>query len=421
MTEFQDPIQRLIDADPVRTSPRDYPNVDRVLRRALVVKSRPRVGAAFRAQVASAVLGASLLTGAGITALQSAAPTLPVLALSSSPSTTNASDSKVAGSMLRPMVLSDLRFDGSALSDLPSQAPVWKVTPPEGLKEFQQIADALGLEGPVSEYSYENTPGAASPDTTYSITDPNRGTLTYSASAGSGVGSWWFSADNPVAVSSATSSNSLAAKANATSLYTARAIAFVASLRLGYHYSNPDVYLYDSPDVEVAGASASFTMLLEGLTTNIGLYVSFDAAGHVTSASGSLGHFERVGNYPLTGVTDGVARLQDQNNSDLQVMQDASQPTDSGASTDASDGVVTEVVPAIEPTVVHVGLTSVQVQLQLASVGGDTYLVPYYIYGGTANSQDSTNASWDGTWSAIAVSSEYITLDMPKVMPMAAR
>jgi hypothetical protein len=59
--------------------------------------------------------------------------------------------------------------------------------------------------------------------------------------------------------------------------------------------------------------------------------------------------------------------------------------------------------------------------LQLASVGGDTYLVPYYVYGGSASSDGENAGSWDGTWTVIAVSSEYVTIDEPQVMPMAAR
>ena len=417
MTQSHDPIQRLVDADPVRTSAREYPDVDIAVRRVLRAKSRPRVGTAFRAQVASAVLGASLLTGAGITALQSAAPSLPVLALSSSSPTTNASDSKMAGSMLRPMVLSDFRFDGSSLSELSSVAPVWKVTPLEGIGAFQQIANALGVEGPVSVSTYKNIPGALSPDTTYSITDPNRGTLTYSISTGSGIGSWWFSADSGLAISSSAGSSSLATQPDSTRLYATRAKDFVASLHLEYEYSNPDVYLYDSPDMEAGGASASFTMLLEGLITNIGLYVSFDSSGNVTSASGSLGHFERVGNYPLTTVADGVTRLQGQNDSDLQSSQSSDPASDSNVSSGVSGGAA----PMAQPTVIHVGLTTVQIQLQMASVGGDTYLVPFYVYGGTATSDSVSESSWDGTWSIIAVSSEYVTLDEPTVVPLAAR
>ena len=74
-----------------------------------------------------------------------------------------------------------------------------------------------------------------------------------------------------------------------------------------------------------------------------------------------------------------------------------------------------------QPTVIHVGLTTVQIQLQMASVGGDTYLVPFYVYGGTATSDSVSESSWDGTWSIIAVSSEYVTLDEPTVVPLAAR
>ena len=431
MTQSHDPIQRLVDADPARTFSGNYPDAGQAVRRALSSNTRPRIGTAFRAQVASAVLGASLLTGVGITALQSSAPSLPVLALSSSPSPSSASDSKMAGSMLRPMVLSDFRFDGSALAELPSSAPVWKITPPTGLTEFQQIAAALGLEGSVTTTFYENTPEAETADATYTITDPNRGTLTYSVWSGSGLGSWWFSLDSGMNGSATSSVSESAVSAHAENQYAEWATAFVASLGLDYEYSKPDVYLYDSPDLESSGASASFTMLLDGLATSIGLYVSFDNAGHITSASGALGHFERVGNYPLTGVADGVSRLQDQNSGNTQTANDTAEATDSGASSGAGDGAAVDgaavdgaavdfVAPS-KPTVVNVALTSVTVQLQLASVGGDTYLVPYYVYGGSASSDGENAGSWDGTWTVIAVSSEYVTIDEPQVMPMAAR
>lgn len=421
MTESHDSIQRLINADPVRTAPRDYPDADRVVHRALAAKSRSSIGVAFRAQVASAVLGASLLTGVGITALQSSAPSLPVLALSSPSSTTNASDSKMAGSMLRPMMLSDFRFDGSALTELPSSAPVWRVTGSQGLDEFKKIATALGLEGPVAVSTYEVTAGSDSPDTTYSITDPQRGTLSYSAWSGGSLGSWWFSADATSAQTSISNSQSVAGDAELKDQFTQRANDFATSLQLGYEFGKPDVYLYDNGDGAISGASVSFTMLLDGLETNIGLYVSFDGEGQVTSASGSLGQFERVGNYPLTGVADGVVRLQDQNSLNVTASRDATAPTNSVSSTEVTDGAVVDPVPSVEPAVVHVELTSVQVQLQMASVGGATYLVPYYVYGGTVNPGDSAGGSWDGTWSVIAVSSKYITIDQPRVMPMAAR
>ena len=421
MTESRDSIQRLINADPVRTAPRDYPDVNHVVRRALAAKSRSSIGVAFRARVASAVLGASLLTGVGITALQSSAPSLPVLALSSPSSTANASDSKMAGSMLRPMMLSDFRFDGSALTELPSSAPVWRVTGSQGLDEFKKIATALGLEGPVAVSTYEVTAGSDSPDTTYSITDSKRGTLSYSAWSGSSLGSWWFSADTTSAQTSISNGQSVAGDAALKDQFAKRANDFVASLQLKYAFGKPDVYLYDNGDGENAGASVSFTMLLDGLETNIGLYVSFDGEGQVTSASGSLGQFERVGNYPLTGVADGVVRLQDQNSLNVTASRDATAPTNSVSSTEVTDGAVVDPVPSVEPAVVHVDLTSVQVQLQMASVGGATYLVPYYVYGGTARSNYAAEASWDGTWSVVAVASQYITIDQPQVMPMAAR
>ena len=421
MTDSHDPISRLIDADPARTSPQGYPAADPLVRRALASVARPRIGVAFRAKVASAVLGASLVTGAGITALQESAPTLPVLALSSSPTTTNASDSKIAGSMLRPAYLQDFRFDGSDLNSLPGTASVWKVTPPNDLREFLQIAKALGLEGEVQQHNIG--PDQSTAEDTYSISDPNHGTLTYSLWSGSGLGSWWFSKDSSD-TSSVSSHHGTAMQNSPTEAdYAQWAQEFVNSLGLEYQIGRPDIYLYDSPDVQTSGASVSFTVILDGLKTNIGLYVSLDSTGRVTSASGSLGSFERVGNYPLSGVAEGVAQLQQQNDASVksEAVPTTTEPSPSGSSApSSSDGTMNEVMPT-NPTVVAVRLSTVETQLQLATVNGEWYLVPYYVFSGNATAQGDNAGEWDGSWTVVAVSSEYVTLDQPTVMPMAAK
>lgn len=424
MTESHDPITHLTAADPVRTSPMPYPDTDRMVQRAMNPSTRPRVGAAFRARVASAVLGATLVTGAGIGALQGAAPNLPVLALSNSstPSTTAGSDSKMAGSMMRPMIQSDFRFEGSSLSNVASTAPVWRVSAPSDLGDFQRIVAALGLKGSIQTTQSEPGSDGTSANgvgsgTVYTVSDPEKGSVTYSVWSDSSLGSWWFSGPMSPTVSSSPSEPPVTTTTVTTSSaskaqYATWANDFMKLLGLSDEYSAPDVYVYEAGDFGAGGASVNYSLILEGLKTNIGLYLSFDAEGNITSAAGALGHFEKVGNYPLIDVSEGIARLQAQSDGGLQGL---------GSSAAMSSVAPIASTPGRATQIVNVTLQTVDIELQTAQVGGATYLIPYYVYSGTASTPGDEAATWDGIWTAVAVSSDYITIDEPTVMPMAAR
>lgn len=415
MTTPREPIEELIAADPARLDA-SYPEINAMMARAISAPPRAKTSGSFRLRIAAAALSASALTTAGIAALTTAAPRLPMLALSETASTVaNASDvmpstGKMSSGAMLPYYASDYSFHDADLPALTSSAAVWSLHSSVTAQDVARLAAALGVRGtPVKTSNSDGT-------VTFDVTDSDRGSVTVTVTSDNSLANWFFSSTSTGVVSSIGNTTNPADSAQ----YREWGQRVIAALRDGWTYGTPEVYAYDDVDQMRAGASVNYRVTLEGLATDLGLYLSFDGSGDLLSASGQLGEARRVGVYPLVGSRDGVRLLQQQNDAAVDVVNTAEATPQSGlgGSTSGSDG---DLAPDVSPRVqkFDVQLTSVTIELWSARVNGGQYLVPHYVYSGTVSDASDAEVGWSSTWPLVAVSEKYITIDASEPSPIA--
>ena len=413
MTQSREPIDDFVAADPARLDA-TFPDLNAMMARVTSSPRRIQTPVGFRSRIAAAVLSASAVTTAGIAALTTSAPRLPVLALSETSSTiANASDAlpssgKISSGAMVPYFASDYSFHATDLPSLMSSASVWSLHASIDGRDVARLAATLGLRGYPTM-----TPGPDGTGATYEVVDGDRGSLTVTVVDDSSLANWYFSSTSASAVSS---SGNATTSVDDTQ-YREWGQQVIASLHDGWTYGSPEVYSYDDVDQARAGASLNYRIMLEGLSTDLGLYLSFDSRGVLLSASGELGEARRVGVYPLMGSHDGARLLQQQNDDAINALESPTKQEVSGSSSPAAGGSSPDGMQRVQSFDAH--LTSVVIELWSARVNDGQYLVPTYVYGGTVNDPSDSQVRWTATWPLVAVSEKYIHIDQTEPSPIA--
>lgn len=407
-------FDRLRAANPATDDSYNHGSLEAVASRAM----RPSVSGAakfaqgFRVKMASAAMAAALLTSAGIVAIESSSPSLPVLALGG---TSAAATSDVAQSptnkLASPgamMIWGTYQYKAaSSLSDAPGIAPVYKVSGPASSEATViALAKALGIYSSTIAVTSDSqiAPIASSRTTNYSYST-DKGIVAITASE-DGPTTWYFN----VPAEPAVSGDSSESVSNADLARWSSAL--IDSLSFGMTLSDPTFNSWG------ASGSATYQVVVDGLTTDLSISLTFDANGSLQWANGTIATFDRVGNYPLISEHDGVANLGNgsapySTHGGPVMMYDT--PAGSGvapASGDESTAPGADVTTTTEvptPPTITVLLTDAKIQLSLQTLAdGSSWLIPMYVYEGTSTYEGG--ASNPGTWSTIAVDPKYLEI-----------
>ena len=413
MSENSHPLEQLVAANPVSELTRPD-NLDLLVTRAMS-KSAPRFAKGFRARMASAAIGASLLTTAGIAALTASAPSLPVLdfaAHSTNTTMPGASDLKVSPSMGMAIMLSDNHFvlgaDGSVV---PSELSVYQIGSVANVSdELARIADLLGISAPLEMK-----------DGSY-VASGDVGTLTMPVD--SNLASWNFSTNSPVlpgevakSVTTVPAPTSQSASPSPSDAEVAGwATKFAHQLNVPFTIGAPEVSR--SQNVDGSGQDlfwVSVPLLLDGYVTDQSLNLSFNADGQITAAWGTLVTLSKVAQYPTSSLDEAVSVLQQRNDASVASYRETTTTTEdpspvvSGSTGPLSSGDTTFSVPSFE-----VQLTKAHVTFATYYLDTTAYLVPLYVFDGNRTPTKGSTEQWGsgpGTWSVPALPSKYVNID----------
>jgi hypothetical protein len=278
----------------------------------------------------------------------------------------------------------------------PGQAPVYKVsgaTDPNGLTI--DLAKAVGIYDPSVAIKVSVGYGGIPVQWYEYVTDS--GTISVTASE-NGATSWYFSSPSPVSSSDALNVNTV------TKNELARwSNAVIDGFRLDMTFGDANYSIYGDQ------GSVNYPVLVDGVTTDISVSLSFDSNGTLLWANGSVATFDRVGTYPLISERDGVDNLA----SDTPVIgidriaggvASSSAVPLPGGSDLSSDAVAA-------PPVIQVLITAAAIQLCTQQMtDGSVWLIPTYMYSGTATNPDGT--TMESTWSTIAVDPTYLKISV---------
>jgi hypothetical protein len=306
------------------------------------------------------------------------------------------------------MIWGTYKYEAAAsLSSAPGIAPVYKVSgPSDGESTTVALAKALGI--------YSSDVAVATDPSIVQMSAMRTTNLSYTTDSGTvsvttnenGPTSWYFNVPwTPSVSSDASGSVSDSDLARWSS-------ELIDSLSFGMTLSEPK---YNSWG---ASGTATFQVLVDGLTTDLSISLSFDSNGNLLWANGTVATFEHVGNYPLISERDGVANLAKASSNygyhgGPVMMYDT--PDAAGVAPSAGSDPIepttneTTTTEVITPPTITVFLTDAKIQLSLQTMAdGSSWLVPMYFYSGTSTYDDG--APSPGTWSTIAVNPDYLTI-----------
>ena len=404
-----DEFDRLRAANPATSTTYEHGDLAAVARRAAVPtpNAPTRFAQGFRLKMASAAMAATLLTSGGIVALESSSSPLPILSFGANSSSTapkseslptpgGLSDSKIAGGSQSSMRLwATYQYSASDdLSTSPGQAPVYKVsddTDPSGLTI--DLAKAVGIYDSAVEIKVTDGFGGIPVKWYEYVTD--NGTISVTATE-NGATSWYFSSTS-TGVSPDDALNVNTITKNELNRWSS---ALIDGLRFNLALGDATYAVYGDQ------GNATYSVLVDGIVTDMAVSLSFDNTGKLLWANGTVATFDRVGNYPLISERDGVENL----SSDTPVevaggvaSRDAIPAP--GTDSDTWSDVV------VQPPVIKVLITSAKVQLSTQQMSdGSVWLIPTYWYSGTATNEVGT--TMESTWSTIAVDPAYLKISV---------
>jgi hypothetical protein len=204
-------------------------------------------------------------------------------------------------------------FDGAA-GDLTGPAPAW-FFPNEGLpsaEEVQTLAAQFGLEGEVVEVAEDRGGGLA----VGSLEDYTEPSLMVAPDA---MQSWWYNAGDrameqpecePVRPTDGSETEEVVCEplpppANVPTREQAELKAAELLTRLGLDPSSYEFETY----ADEWNASVNALLLVDGVRTNVAMYMSYGAEGALTWAGGFLATPQKGEEYPRIGVPAAIERL----------------------------------------------------------------------------------------------------------------
>jgi hypothetical protein len=421
MSDFED---RLRAADPAAAASYVHPDTNAMISRIMASAPRARrhVLRSFQVRMAGSVAVAAALTIGGIAALEGAAPSLAVFSLAAphapKHSAVFAGSARTPASNFGPMRVYE-EFDFSAGPDLGVSAgtgAAYELTlPTSASAEAARVATIFGVSGtPVDT----NNDGQD-----FTVTDPSGNFVDYETY--DTVPQWSFSTAIPQGDNtSSTVTDGTSVTMPSQSTVEGDVQNYLAQLGYGYQVTDPQfstsndvVTAPGQPTVTTNEEQATFSVVVNGQTSDQTLDFTVDQNNNVVSADGPAFSVMPAVNYPLQSPAAGVAVLEAAQQSYFASNAGASgQSSGSGssgsngslstppASSDTSDTTTT--TPS-GPPIVDVTLDAETISYQTYQLtDGSVWMLPIYDYTGLVTNADGT--SYTGTWSTIAVDPTYI-------------
>jgi hypothetical protein len=392
VSDFED---RLAALDPAAEQSYQHQNIESMITRVtkLPSTSKGRTWRTFQLKVAGGLVASALLTTGAIAAI-SAGPSLSVLAIQGTNKTpTPLSDKATYNSTMQ--VYEEFSFSaGSGLDETTPTSPSYQLQiPANGSSEASRVAGIFGVSGaPV------NTNGDGSD---WTVTDVAGDSLDYQ---NSGVPQWSFTSASSGAVSDSQAVSIAALPDHST--VDALAQSYASKLGYGYSLSTPTFGTSTSGTVNADGSiktavstsDVSYSVLVEGFSTDQTLSFSVDSNDVVLAASGPAFTLGPPVNYPLESPQAGISALN--------TMQENRFPSNATTPTTTSGGSTTTTAPS-GPPIVNVTLNSDSLSLEAYQLtDGSTWLLPIYNYAGVATNPQGTSSS--STWSELAIDPSYV-------------
>jgi hypothetical protein len=406
MNEFED---RLRAADPAATISYQHPDANAMIARimAQAPRSRRHVLRSFQLRMAGSVALAAALTVGGIAALEGAAPSLAVFALSSSTHRSpvaNTTHSTGGGYLSAgPMMKILNEFDFTAGPDLSatagSGAAYQLAFPTSASGEASRIATIFGVSG---------TPVDANNDgQDLTVTDPTGNYVEYQTY--DAVPQWSYSVAIPQAASTTTSDGATVAMPSQSTV-EGDVQRYLGQLGYGFQVTDPQFStsnnVMSSPgqtSVTTNDEQASYSVTVDGQMTDQYFQFTVDQNNDVVSASGPAFTVMPAVNYPLQSPAAGVAVLEAHQQSEF-ASSGASGTNSSSTPAAGTSDTTTTTIPIVAVTLDAESVSYQTYQL----TDGSVWLLPIYNYTGDVNNADGT--SYTGTWSLIAVDPTYIKI-----------
>ena len=436
MSDFE---TRLRVADPAAGLTYEHPNTDAMISRIIASTPRARrnVVRSFQLRMAGAVTMATVLTVAGIAVLENAEPALQILSLSATSKSLHTPTwaykaATPASTMMR--IYEEYNFSaGPGLSANGSSGPAYQLQlPANPSAEAARIATIFAVSGTPTD---QNGGGSD-----WNVTDGSGNSLNYSNYGG--VPRWNYNVSS-TATSSVTSNGTSANVPNQATL-DADVQHLLSKLGYGYQVADPQVSTSTVSDSGPGQATVttnqemvSYTVLVNGMSTDQTVQLSVDSNNMVLNASGPAFTLLPSVTYPLQSPVAGVAVLEALQKAAFATTSGATAGTGSGGggavapdssgsspasapagaagtapTTIASTGTgETTTTTTSGPPIIAVTLDSVSLSLQSYQLtDGTVWLLPIYNYTGTV--MGSNAPSYQGKWTTIAVDPAYIQLNV---------
>ena len=435
MSDFE---SRLRAADPAAGLTYEHPNTDAMMSKIIASSPRERrhVLRSFQLRMAGAVTMATVLTVGGIAALENAGPALQVLSLSAVGKSLHTKGGAFSASLPDSSIMrifEEFNFTaGPRLSASSSSGAAYQLQlPANPSAEAARIASIFSVSGTPTDQNGDasdwNVTGASGNSVDYTNYD--------------GVPQWSFNV-NTSATSSVTS-DSTSSDVPSQSTLNADAQGLVNQLGYSYRVTDPQFSTSTVSDsapgqspVTTNEEMASYTVLVNGMTTDQTVQLTVDSNNKVLNASGPSFTLRASVNYPLQSQVAGVAVLGAQQRAQFATSGGAhhAPPASGGAVTPDTSGTNPASPPAggsdtapttvplsgagdtttttpSGPPIIDVTLDTVSISLQSYQLDdGTVWLLPIYDYTGTVMNSDGS--SYQGNWTTIAVDPAYVQLNV---------
>jgi hypothetical protein len=423
-------LSRITAVDPAaRVAPMTEGALERVSRHAMTPMPKTWTWRRFQFASLGALVGSGGLVIAGILGIQSAAQNLPIIALGS---THNASPTKPGaskqgfGAMMIPFETFNFTADPS-LSSSPGSGTAYVLSSSiDAATAASQIARKLGVSGDVTSLgggSYQVGPDNGPDVSTYTS---------------NGIVNWYFSATTPTVITSPGGTTTAPTDPTGPLPTNDQAVKdamtlFETTLGVSNDLGTPSVSNYGT-EVDV-----TIPIVVDGLSTDQSLYVSYGPSEAINSVSGEFVTATAQSTYPTISQTDAVNVVIAHNGfvfcggimpMGVAPSSGASNPPGSSSGSapggapssgpvgDASPPVTppTDTTPPTDPPttipepVINVDINQATMQLATYSLtDGTSWLLPSWALSGP---ETGTTVSPGGTYTAnvIAVDSQYVQL-----------
>ena len=431
MSDFED---RLRAADPAAAISYEHPDTNAMISRIMAQAPRARrhVLRSFQLRMAGSVALAAALTVGGIAALEGAAPSFAVFSLAAvkqSPHAPLGASNTKFGTANSPMMRIYEEFNFTVGSDLSANAGTGAAyqlqLPTSASAEDARLAAIFGVTGtPVDQ----NNDGQD-----FMVTDANGNYVEYETY--DTVPQWSYSVAIPQAPgTSSTTSDGTTVSMPSQSTVNGDVQNYLSQLGYGYQVTDPQFSTSNNvtsspgqPTVTTNEEQATYSVTVDGQTTDQYLDFTVDANNNLVSADGPAFSVMPAVNYPLQSPAAGVEVLEAQQQAYFAQNASSGQPSGAGSSTtptagsnSSSSGTSPATPPSTSsdtgstttttpsgPPIVDVTLDNETISYQTYPLtDGSVWMLPIYNYTGVVNNTDGS--SYSGTWSTIAVDPTYI-------------